>query len=112
MKARRVYRPGDPVTEAAKMRERMARLSQHAGTAAPRQRDPGDVDRAAEVIACCLYGNPGVAGEWWNARPIRNGIAKYCSAGEPAIAEALLRLGVERKKAGKGERWRLERWTP
>jgi hypothetical protein len=66
------------------------------------------VDEAADIIRCCLIGWQRVApGEFCSWRPIRNGLARVGLDDPALIDQACGSLGVERRRRGRGERWRL-----
>ena len=72
------------------------------------ERDVDPVDEVVDVIRCCLLGWRRVAsGEFCSWRPIRNGLARVGLDDLELIDEACRRLGVERRRCGQGERWRL-----
>jgi hypothetical protein len=66
------------------------------------------VDEVADIIRCCLRAWQRVApGEFCNWRPIRNGLARVGLDDPALIDQACASLGVERRRRGRGERWRL-----
>ena len=76
-----------------------------------RDNDSHEVDPAdevADIVHCCLLGWQRVAGgEFCSSRPIRSGLRRV-GLDDPGLLEAALeRLGVERRRCGSGERWRL-----
>ena len=75
-----------------------------------REDDPDHAsrDRVADVIRCALLGWQRVApGEFCNWRPILDGLARFGLDAPELIDAACARLGVERCRCGRGERWRL-----
>jgi hypothetical protein len=66
------------------------------------------VDEVADIIRCCLLGWQRVApGEFCSWRPIRNGLARVGLDDPALIDQACASLGVERRRRGRGGRWRL-----
>jgi hypothetical protein len=66
------------------------------------------VDEVADIIRCCLATWQRVAsGEFCSWRPIRNGLTRVGLDDLALIDQACASLGVERRRWGRGERWRL-----
>jgi hypothetical protein len=89
----------------------LSELADHfpAARAVAPQRVADELEEVVQVIESCLLAWRYRFGEdeFCSWRPIRNGLARFGLDELELIDRACERLGVIRKRAGKGERWRL-----